>query len=157
MIDTHHGTIPLLDFLPDETLPRVSLYELTGDKTYARTGAFSSGLERRLADAWLVPARDLTCGQCRLLVGQGLGLQWLAHPVTTFSGHYPQAECDLYPGDLTVAALIVWRDLEAYAPKATAEMLAGDYSWLRQEADEDQWSSSILRQAVAALNSALER
>ena len=156
MIDTKDGTARLLDFLPDQSMPSISLCELTGDTAKARTGIFPSGLERRVAEAWVAPVVDLTCGQCRLLVGQRLGLRWLAHPVTTFVVRYPQAECDLYAGDLTVISLVVWRDLAAVAPEATSLMLARDYGWLRREADEDQWSGSILKQAVAALDSVLE-
>jgi hypothetical protein len=154
MIDTHAGTARLLDFVPDETLPSASLFELTGDTAKVNVGAFSSGLERRVADAWVLPAIDLACGQCRMLLGQRLGLQWLARPVMTFAMRYPQAECDLYPGDLTVIALVVWRDLAAFEPEATRLLLAGNYGWLRREADEDQWAGSILKQAVSALDSA---
>jgi hypothetical protein len=154
MIDTRDGAARLLDFIPDETLPSASLCELTGDAAKAKVGAFCSGLERRVADAWLKPTVDLTCGQCRMLVGQRLGLQWLAHPVATFAARFPQAECDLYPGDLTVIALVVWRDLATYAPEATRRMLAQDYEWLRREADDDQWAGSILKQAVVALDGA---
>ena len=81
-------------------------------------------------------------------------MQWLARPVTTFVERYPRAECDLYPGDLTVIALVVWRDLATYAPDATRRMLAQDYGWLRREADDDEWAGSILKQAVVALDDA---
>jgi hypothetical protein len=154
MIDTRNGAARLLDFMPDGTLPSTSLRELTGNTVKASVGAFSSGLERRVADAWVQAVADLTCAQCRMLVGQRLGLQWLAHPVATFAERYPQAECDLYPGDLTVIALVVWRDLATYAPEATRRMLAQDYGWLRREADDDQWAGSILKQAVVALDGA---
>lgn len=91
-----------------------------------------------------------------MLVGQRFGLQWLARPVVTFATRYPQAECDLYPGDLTVNALVVWRDLAAFEPRATRIMLAGDYGWLRRKADEDPWAGSILKEAVVALDEATE-
>lgn len=87
-----------------------------------------------------------------MLVGQRLGLQWLAAPVTRFVIEYPQAECDLYPGDLTVIALVVWRDLATFAPEATRQMLAQQYEWLRQQANEENWDGSILKQAVVALD-----
>lgn len=156
MIDTRNGIARLLDFVPDATLPSASLCELTGDTAKARVGRFCSGLERRVADAWVVPATDLTCGQCRMLTGQRLGLRWLARPVTAFAVKYPQAECDLYPGDLTVIALVVWRDLEAFEPESTRLLLAGNYGWLRAEATEAQWAGSILKQAVAALDDAVK-
>jgi hypothetical protein len=91
-----------------------------------------------------------------MLVGQRLGLQWLAKPVTRFVIEYPQAECDLYSGDLTVIALVVWRDLANFTPEATHRMLAQDYEWLRREASEDDWDKSILKQAVAALDEVRE-
>lgn len=155
MIDTRNGTTRILDFLPGETLPSTSLRDLTGDPVTGRVGLFRSGLERRVADAWCGPATDLTCAQCRMLVGQRLALRWLAHPVATFAVKYPEAECDLYPGDLTVAAIIAWRDLVAVAPEATCLMLAANYDWLRREADADRWADSILKQAVSALDAAM--
>lgn len=154
MIDTRAGTARLLDFVPDEKLPSASLCELTGDTVKANAGAFCSGLERRVADAWVLPASDLTCGQCRMLVGQRLGLRWIARPVMTFAISYPQAECDLYPGDLTVIALVVWRDLASFEPEVARLLLAGNYGWLRRAADEDKWAGSILKQAVSTLDSA---
>jgi hypothetical protein len=154
MIDTKHGTARLLDFLSGQTMPSTSLCDLTGDRVKASVGALASGLERRVAEAWTLPAADLSCGQCRMLVGQRFGLQWLAQPVTTFVAMYPQAHCDLYPGDLTVISLVVWRDLATHAAEATRDMLSRDYDWLRREADEDEWAGSILKQAVAALDDA---
>ncbi|WP_157105699.1 hypothetical protein [Sphingomonas sp. TDK1] len=154
MIDTYHGTARLLDFLPDVALPPVSLSDLTGDTSKGGIGASWSGLSRRVAEAWVGPARDLSCGQCRMLVGQRLGLRWLALPVATFAARYPQAECDLYPGDLTVSALLAWRDLVVFAPDATRVMLKCDFGWLRNQAQEDVSAGSILAHAVQALDGA---
>ncbi|HVH49644.1 MAG TPA: hypothetical protein VM760_07185 [Sphingomicrobium sp.] len=100
---------------------------------------------------------DLTCAQCRMLVGQRLGLPWLAAPVATFVARYPQAECDLYPGDLTTAALIEWSEMARYAPSETAVMLASNFDWLRREADEEVGRHGIMKQAVAALDDARAR
>jgi hypothetical protein len=157
MIDTHGGTARLLDFVPDQTLPDASLCDLTGDTGKAKVSAFGSGLGRRVANAWIQPAADLTCGQFRMLIGQRLGLRWLVHPAVTFAVRYPQAECDLYTGDLTVNALIVWRDFAAVAPEATRLLLSQDYGWLRREADQDQWEGSVLKEAVSALDGAPAR
>lgn len=154
MIDTRNGAARLLDFVPGCTMPSAPLCELTGDTTKAHAGRWASGLECRVAEAWVLPAADLSCGQCRMLVGQRLGLQWLAGPVTRFVAEYPQAECDLYPGDLTVIALVVWRDIAGFAPEATEHMLAQDYEWLRREANRDDWGGSILKKAIAALDEA---
>lgn len=89
-----------------------------------------------------------------MLMGQRLGVPWLAAPIACFVGRYPQAECDLYPGDLTTNALLAWRDLARYAPTETAAMLALSYDWLRREAEEDEWDRSILKKAIAALDEA---
>jgi len=156
MIDTREGQERLLAFLPDCLLPQTSLAELTGDTAKANAGQWASGLVQRVAEAWTVPASELNCGQCRMLVGQRLGLRWLAEPVTRFVVDYPQAECDLYPGDMTVIALTVWRDLAIYAPAGTRRMLAQDYEWLRCEANKEDWDGSIVKQAITALDAASE-
>jgi hypothetical protein len=155
MIDTKLGEARFLDFLPDQTLPSATLLELTQDNTKAETARWLSGLEKRVAEAWVIPMSDLNCAQCRMLVGQRFGLPWLARPVAAFVARYPQAECDLYPGDLTVNAVIAWREFAGYAPEETAAMLALDFHWLRREANEDEWEGSILRHAVASLDEAL--
>ncbi|MCW1401659.1 hypothetical protein OKA06_04720 [Novosphingobium sp. MW5] len=87
-------------------------------------------------------------------MGQRLGLEWLARPVARFVIDHPQAECDLFAGDLTVAALIAWSDMVNSAPDETMLMIAQDYEWLRREAQEDPWEGSILKLAVAALDEA---
>lgn len=155
MIDTKGGAARLLDFLPDQTLPSESLLDLTEDKSKVTTFSFASGLEERIAEVWVIPMADLNCGQCRMLVGQRFGLPWLARPVAAFVARYPLAECDLYPGDLTVNAIMAWRELVRYAPDETALILALDLQWLRREAKEDNWEGSILKQAVASLDEAL--
>jgi hypothetical protein len=151
MIDTRNGTASLLEFLPDETLPSETLLELTGDNSKAKRSWFPSGLEKRVAAAWVIPMTDLNCAQCRMLMGQRLGLPWLARAVTTFVTRYPKAECDLYPGDLTMNAVIAWRDLASYAPEETSKMLALNFDWVRREA-ENEGRHGIARQAVAALD-----
>jgi hypothetical protein len=65
-----------------------------------------------------------------MLVGQRFGLKWLAAPVATFVALYPQAECDLYPGDLSINALIVWREIFEHAPDEARSMLSADFSWI---------------------------
>jgi hypothetical protein len=155
MIDTKLGAARLLDFLPEGELPSESLLELTGDSSKFEVGRFPSGLERRIAEAWQSPMTDLSCGHCRMLVGQVLGIRWLARPVTAFVAKHPQAECDLYPGDLTVVALIAWRELSAFAPEEVRTMLAQDFDWLRRDAEQEEWEGSIIKEAIAALDEAL--
>jgi hypothetical protein len=154
MIDTRFGEARLLDFLPDKELPAATLLELTGDASKADASQFPSGLVKRVAKAWVTPLTDLTCGQYRMLVGQRFGLQWLSAPAATFVARYPFAECDLYPGDLSVNALIAWRQLIAFAPEETREMIRADFAPLFEMADEEQ-PGSILLDAVAALEQAL--
>ncbi|EXS70422.1 hypothetical protein [Sphingobium sp. Ant17] len=147
MIDTALGSAPLLDFLPRATLPDETLLELTGDKSKLRAlSRESSGLEDRVAVAWEQPLKTLSCGQCRMLVGQRLGLRWLAAPIAEFVALYPSAECDLYPGDLAVNALIAGKDILEYAPNEAAAMFAADFSWLDNEI-ADAPSDDLLRRA----------
>jgi hypothetical protein len=154
MINTKNGSARLLDFVSDCTMPSASLCELTGDPAKANAGRGASGLERRVAKAWVLPAASLSCAQCRMLVGQRLGLQWLARPIMNFVIRYPKAECDLFPGDLTAIALVVLRDIAKFAPEETDHLMAQDFEWLRREASEDDWGGSILKKAIAALDEA---
>ena len=154
MIDTKNGKARLLEFVPDQTVPSASLLDLTGDRSKIVPPSEASGLQERVGEAWVLCLKDLTCGQCRVLVGQRFGLEWLAKPVAAFVTRFPKAECDLYPGDLSVASLIAWRDFVRYAPAEAEEMLATDFKWLVREAEEDEWEGSILKQAVAELRKA---
>jgi hypothetical protein len=91
-----------------------------------------------------------------MLVGQKLGIRWLAGPVLAFVTKYPRAECDLFPGDLTVISIIEWRELAFHEPGATRAMLSQDYNWLRLEAELDDWDGSIVKRAVATLDAAIQ-
>jgi hypothetical protein len=147
MIDTALGAAPLLDFLPRATLPEETLLELTGDKSKLRASSRkSSGLEERVAVAWEQPLKTLSCRQFRMLVGQGFGLRWLAAPVAEFVALYPSAECDLYPGDLAINALIAGQDILEHAPNEAAAMFAADFSWLDNEI-ADAPTNDLLRRA----------
>ena len=136
MIDTRDGNARLFDFLPKFSPPIGTLASLSGDALLGRVGLFASGLQQRVAAAWNASLTDLTCGQVRMLVGQRLGLPWLAHPVATFVAIYPDAECDLYPGDLAVNALACWRELNTHAPAETLAMIKSDFRWLEDSTDE---------------------
>lgn len=154
MIDTRNGAARLLDFLPDQELPNKSLAELTASKARKPSLFPVSSLQKRVERASIIPLSALDCGQCRMLVGQRFGLRWLARPVAVFVSRYPFAECDLYPGDLSVNALRAWRDFDMYAPKETALMIGTDFVALEKEASDDDDARSIVREAIAALTEA---
>lgn len=133
MIDTRDGKAALSDFLPDRPFPNATLLDLSGDRSVAEPD-FKSGLALRLAEAWMTPVSALTCGHFRILVSQRRGLPWIGALTADFVARYPDAECDLFPGDLTMAALTSWRALFEIAPTATRAMLAADMRWLAEEA-----------------------
>jgi hypothetical protein len=85
-----------------------------------------------------------------MLVGQRFGLKWLAAPVATFVALYPQAECDLYPGDLSINALIVWREIFEHAPDEARSMLSADFSWIDDNIAADS-KDSLSAEAKAGL------
>ncbi len=144
MIDTRLGTARLLEFLPGVDLPQASLLSLTGDEDSADAGWFASGLEQRIAVAWKKPLQDITCGEVRMLAGQRMAVAWLAKAIALFVARYPDAECDLYPGDLTENALSAWRELHAHAPAETRTMLAADFAFLVEEAVQSELSRDAL-------------
>jgi hypothetical protein len=154
MIDTELGSAPLQKFLPDLSLPAETLLDLSGDQSkLGWSWFFKSGLEKRIIAAWQQPLNELTCGQCRMLVGQRFGLKWLAAPVSTFVALYPQAECDLYPGDLSINALIAWREIFGHAPDEARQMLSADFSWINEEIT-DFTESDLFMRAKAGLRDA---
>lgn len=131
----------------EQALPAETLERLTGDASYSNPG-FRSGLTLLIAAAWKKPLTELTCAQVRVLVGQRLGLQWLAAPVATFVRSSPGVECDLYPGDLTAAAFHACDDLLRHAPEETRAFLAADPSWMAKTYD---WDPAFLSKMQAAL------
>lgn len=148
MIDTQLGEARLSEFVGNADLPDAALIDLTKDGRRASVGWFASGLELRIARAWTTPLAELSCAQARVLVGQELGLKWIAPAVAHFVTAHPQAECDLYPGDLTVVTLIAARHFVEFARPEAERMLEQDYNWLT-EAFADDPTSSLLRDALA--------
>jgi hypothetical protein len=134
-------------------LPFETLQQLTGDHFYAQKHANESGLMERVRLAWTKPARDLSCDEVRTLVGQKLGLEWLAPSVAEFVTNFPAADCGRYPGDLAVVSLLAWRKLHATAPAETERMVVSDFSFLRDDPDAHD-RTSILHDGVEALNEA---
>ncbi|QDH73111.1 hypothetical protein [Brevundimonas sp. M20] len=154
-IDTRNGEALFSSFVPDAALPSERLIDLITDRPLGRSGPSASGLEQRLDVASRTPLNALACGQVRMLVGQKIGLKWLARPVALFVAAHPMAECDLCPGDLTVNALRALDDLMIHAFEETRLMIAADFSVLegeRAEAGDD----ALLLDALGALGSARE-
>lgn len=85
---------------------------------------------RRVAKAWSMPVRDLSCEQVRLLTSQKMGLHWLAAPVAAFVRKYPRAEIAFYPGDLSVAALRTFPVLLERAPQDARAIAEIDFTWI---------------------------
>lgn len=139
-------------FLPDLALPTETLLNLSGDKSkLGWSWLFKSGLEKRVIAAWQQPLNELTCGHCRMLVGQRFGLEWLAAPVATFVALYPHAECDLYPGDLSANALIAWCDIFEHAPTEARRMLSADFSWIDEEISANAENDLLMQAKVGFL------
>lgn len=118
------------------SLPASSLLLLTGDQHLVSAPPGKSGLEARVAAAAVLPLNQLTCGQVRLLVGQQIGLRWLAKPVAAFCATHSLVQCDLFPGDLTVSALKAWKTLFEFAPAETRLMISADLNWIAEDVAE---------------------
>jgi len=147
------GELPLFQFLGERIdLPNTNLLALTGDASLAEP-TFKSGLTERIAKAWITPLPELTGKQVRVLVGQMLGLPWLAKPVAMFLHQHPRAECDLYPGDLMSAALRAHQHFSRFAPTEMQAVLSGDFGWMTEEFAFDR-DGLLLREAMDDLTSA---
>lgn len=141
-------------FISDRVaLLSATLESLSGDRSLSDATMFPSGLMTRVARAWTTPLNRLTCAQVRVLVGQKFGLQWLATPVAVFLSRHPQAECDLYPGDLMCMALRAHAELLWFAPLETRALLGADFSWMAEEFAFDP-KGTLLRAATDDLTRA---
>ena len=145
------GDLPIAGFLSDRLLmPSQNLCELSGDASLADPSQYPSGLVKRVAKAWVAPLVDITCAQVRILVGQKFGLEWLARPVALFVAAHPQAECGLYPGDLTHATLSAAEEMLRNASVETRVMLATDFGWMAEAFSFDP-EGGLLRESQALL------
>lgn len=131
-------------------MPETTLLAVTGDKGKIRIGWWPSGLMQRVKRSWTTPLPDLSCGQYRMLVGQGFGLEWLARPSALFVQRYPRAECDLYAGDLTTNLLLKWREIARYAPEEMRAVVMLDFEWMVREVNSVT-DDHLGREALAAL------
>jgi len=134
-------------------LPAETLEQLSGDQFYATKHPDESGLMKRVRLAWTKSMRDLTFEDVRTLTLQKLGLAWLAPAVVEFVTKYPATDCGVYPGDLTVASLLAWRQLHSIVPAETERMIGGDFAFLRDDPSVQE-PHSIIRDGVAALDEA---
>lgn len=151
------GDSVLSEFISDQmVLPSAALEDLSGDGSSAYAGLFPSDLVRRVAEAWATPLDRITCAQARVLVGQRLGLKWLAAPVAVFLSAHPRAECDLYPGDLMCAALRAHVEMLRFAPAQTGALLGADFSWMTDAFRFDP-DGTLLREATDQLATARMR
>lgn len=146
-VDTRDGEAIFATLAPEGMLPADRLGDLVVHP--GTTSSFGSGLQERAEAALRSPMCELTCGQVRMLVGQRIGLKWLARPVALFVAAYPLAECDLYPGDMSVNALRALDDFMIHAYDETRQMLAADFSELQAEPMD-----ALLSDALGSLASA---
>jgi CDI immunity proteins len=92
--------------------------------------AFRSGLIDRWERAWQKPLNQLQCSEVLTLLGQRDGLPWLARAVSEFVASHSDAEVDYYPGDLTLAALRLYPEIQKADPQAARLLAATDFSWM---------------------------
>ena len=146
-------------FLGDEAFfAMVDLGELPPQSTLERAsglksepGPYATKLIERVERAWRTPFRELTCEQVRSLLGQQMGLDWLAEPILEFVERYPATAITNYPGEMGLLALRAAEKLFRFAPEKVITWLRGDFSWM----DEAFGSSSGLRrEAESALGTA---
>ena len=108
----------------------------------------------RVHVAWRTPVPDLTGAQIRVLTGQKFGLEWLARPVLAVLMEYPDAECDLYEGDLAWNALHAVDELAKFAPAEVKAWLGSDLDWMEIEFAYD---AEVLGDVEEMLDSARRR
>ena len=94
---------------------------------------------------------SLTCAEVCMLVGQELGMEWLAAPVATFLITSPHAQFRFYPGDLANAALKAHSQMLKYAQTETKLWLAQDFGWM---AESYAFAGDVLAEAQGALREA---
>jgi hypothetical protein len=136
--------LPLGD-LSDRTLAVLSGDALSVD-------AAETNLIRRAAEAWNTPLRYLRCEQLRLLVGQQMGLPWLAPIACGIASRHPNATVTFYPGDLTLVVLRAFPAILVLDPLGAAAVARADRSWIdrMREVDAEIGASSAEEAAILA-------
>lgn len=131
------GDVPLFSLVRSEDgAGAMSLEELSGQ--HLRFDADDTSLVRRVAQAWRTPLEKITCEQARLLLGQSMGLKWLALPVCELLAMRPDVEVSFHPGDLAKTALRGFQELLACAPEQARLLLEDDFSWIDAQREIDR-------------------
>ena len=84
----------------DKTLEELEKFEEGSER-------FDSALVKRTLQLRKKPIKDLTAGDQRLLIGQGIGLKSLLPRAISIIEKDPFVEAEYYPGDLLFAILTV--------------------------------------------------
>ncbi len=111
-----------------------------------------SNVTETIEKAWETAICDLSCAEMRMLVGQKMGLEWIAEPVGQFIKNHPSADIDFYPGDLTLAALRVFDEIAGHSENAASLIRTADYSWIDTELDFEPELIAEAKALVAQLN-----
>jgi hypothetical protein len=102
-----------------QTLAMATIEEREG-KAWGEPPADASRLVRRCHELRTQPIAELSIEDLRLLIGQGIGLEWLVPVALDLLEDDPLAAGDLYEGDLITSVLGV---PESYWAGATDEWL----------------------------------
>ena len=95
--------------------------------------------------AWDTSLEALSCEQVRMLVGQKLGLKWLALPVANFVHKHAAAEIKYYPGDFTLSVLRAFEHIKKISLEAACLLRDTDYSSML---DRCAFSRLLVREAA---------
>ena len=131
--------------------PNASLETLSGEPSVH--GPYATDMVRRVEEAWRTPLRNLTCEQVRLLLGQRMGLEWLARPILEFITAYPDAPITNYEGEMVALALQAAKEINRYAPDEFRRWLNHDVGWIDDVFD---WDDELHRDVSRSLASARE-
>ena len=83
--------------------------------------AFESGVVENAHRLWRVPLREFTAGDCRFMIGQQIGLEYLIPIALEHLRIDPLVEADCYRGDLLRAVLRADSPFWLASPQLRAE------------------------------------
>ncbi len=154
MITQNERDLLFFAFIPEIAVSDYtsSLAELSGFNEKLGPDDFQTSLTQAVEKAWETSICDLTCAQVRMLVGQKMGLEWIAEPVGQFIQNHPSADIDFYPGDLTLAALRAFDKIAAHSERAASLIRNADYSWIETELDFEPTLVGEALSLIAGLN-----
>ena len=96
------------------SLPGGTLMELAGELIPEPI----TPMLRQIGEALQKPIGQLTCGEVRLLVSQGVALSVLAAPAVAFAKAHPHADTGNYPGDFREAVMRHFNELCRHVPNS---------------------------------------